>query len=85
MFIPDAATRINRINEAIKQSDFKALEEAAHGLKSGAGNIGAIEMARLSADLETCGETKSLGDAEQLAKQLSESWTAVKRQLVFYR
>src|SRR5204862_4323013 len=39
MFIPDAEARIAQIDRAIKQEDFRALEQAAHGLKSGAANI----------------------------------------------
>src|SRR5262249_22288039 len=59
MFIPDAEVRIEKIDQAIRQEDSRALEEAAHGLKSGAANIGATEMARLSEELETRGEIGS--------------------------
>src|SRR5262245_48789426 len=53
MFAPDADARLERIDQAIKERDYKGLEEAAHGLKSGAANIGATEMAELCEDLET--------------------------------
>ena len=74
-----------RIDHAIREHDFKELEEAAHGLKSGAANIGANELSRLSAELETLGEEKSLGGAEELAKQLRASLILVKSQLAAYR
>jgi two-component system sensor histidine kinase/response regulator len=79
MFTPDADSRIERIRGAISEADFKALEEAAHGLKSGAANIGAKEMARLAEQLENQGEQGSLGDSEETFKKLVESWTEVRK------
>jgi len=85
MFTPDAESRIERISGAISNADFKALEEAAHGLKSGAANIGAKEMARLAEQLERQGEEGSLGDAEKMLKKLVESWTEVRRVIAEYQ
>jgi len=78
MFIPDANARIAKIDQAIKQEDFRALEAAAHGLKSGAANIGAKEMAQLSQQLETQAELGSLGDAPEVMEKLVASWTRVR-------
>jgi PAS domain S-box-containing protein len=78
IFIPDAEARMERIDQAIKQKDFKALEEAAHGLKSGAANIGAMEMAQLAEQLERQGELASIDGAEEVLKKLTESWTEVR-------
>ena len=78
MFIPDANARIAKIDQAIKQEDFGALEEAAHGLKSGAANIGAKEMAQLCQQLETQGELGQLGNASELLEKLVASWTSVR-------
>jgi PAS domain S-box-containing protein len=78
MFIPDAEARIAKIDQAIKQQDFRALEEAAHGLKSGAANIGAKEMAQLCEQLETQGELGDLGDASEVMEKLMASWATVR-------
>jgi PAS domain S-box-containing protein len=78
MFIPDAEARIVQIDRAIKQQDFRALEEAAHGLKSGAANIGATEMSQLCQQLETQGELGSLGDAPEVMRKLAASWARVR-------
>jgi two-component system sensor histidine kinase/response regulator len=78
MFIPDAEERIARIDQAIKQEDFRALEESAHGLKSGAANLGAKEMSALCDQLETQGELETIGDSPELLKKLVASWTSVK-------
>jgi len=78
MFIPDAEARIAKIDQAIKQEDFRALEEAAHGLKSGAANIGAKEMSQLCEQLEAQGELGQIGDAPEIMKQLGASWAEVR-------
>jgi CheY-like chemotaxis protein len=85
MIVPDTEARIDRIDRAIQQKDFRALEEAAHGLKSGAANIGATKLAQLSEDLEARGEVKSIGDAEEVVKKLRESWTEVRVEIARYR
>jgi HPt (histidine-containing phosphotransfer) domain-containing protein len=82
IFIPDAEARIAKIDQAIKQQDFRALEEAAHGLKSGAANIGAVEMAQLCEQLETQGELGLLGDAPEIMKQLGASWAVVRSVII---
>jgi CheY-like chemotaxis protein len=82
MFIPDAEARIAKIDQAIKQEDFRALEEAAHGLKSGAANIGAIEMSQLCQQLETQGELGQLGDAPEVMEKLVASWAEVRNVII---
>jgi len=77
MFIPDAEARIAQIDQAIKQEDFRALEEAAHGLKSGAANIGAKEMSQLCEQLETQGELGLMGDAPEVMRKLVRAWETV--------
>ena len=82
MFIPDAEARIAQIDQAIKQEDFRALEEAAHGLKSGAANIGATEMSQLCEQLETQGELGHIGDAPEVMKKLVASWAEVRNVII---
>jgi len=84
MFIPDAETRIAQIDRAIKQQDFRALEESAHGLKSGAANIGATEMSHLCQQLERQGELGLISDAPETMKELVASWAVVKTVITRY-
>jgi PAS domain S-box-containing protein len=85
LFIPDAEARIEKIGEAIEQQDFKALEEAAHSLKSGAANLGASEMSQLCEQLEAQGELGDIGDAAKTMKKLSASWSEVRSLITQYR
>jgi PAS domain S-box-containing protein len=84
MFIPDAEVRIAEIDRAIKRTDFRALEESAHGLKSGAANLGATEMSQLCQQLETQGELGLIGDAPELMKKLVASWARIKTIITQY-
>jgi len=84
MFIPDAERLMGQIEVAVKRNDFKSLEEAAHRLKSGAANIGATEMAKLSAELETRGETSSSENAEQILSDLQTEWSRLRPQIDSY-
>ena len=84
MFIPDAERLIGQIAEAIKFHDCKSLEASAHRLKSSAANIGATEMSRLSAELESFGESESLANAEQVLNSLQLEWDRVRPQIVSY-
>ena len=85
MFVPDAEARIERIEQAIEQKDFKELEEASHSLKSSSANVGARAMAQICAELEACGETRSLANSEQLLRSLRGSWAIVRAELASYR
>jgi CheY-like chemotaxis protein/HPt (histidine-containing phosphotransfer) domain-containing protein len=82
--IPDSEQRLERIERAIREKDFKALEEAAHGLKSGAANIGAAGMAQLCQQLERQGELGSIGDANEVLEKLVASWTGVRSLIARY-
>jgi PAS domain S-box-containing protein len=84
MFIPDAEGRLAQIDRAIKNDDFHALEQAAHGLKSGAANIGATEMSQLCERLETQGEIGLISDAPETMEKLAASWTVVKNLITRY-
>jgi len=85
MFLPDAEARMKRIARAVERQDFKELEEASHGLKSGAANVGAKQMAQLCAELERCGESRSMADAQQILSDLRESWAMVRTEIATYR
>jgi PAS domain S-box-containing protein len=51
-FVRESALRIDRLDEALKQGDYEAAGQAAHGLKGASGSIGARTMALLSASIE---------------------------------
>ena len=52
IFLADAPMHINAIRDAIRAEDAARVAEAAHALKSGAGNVGAMRIYELCEQLE---------------------------------
>ena len=77
MFLDDTPMRLASIREAVEVSDAKALEAAAHSLKSSCGNLGAIKLADLCRDLERLGREGQLEGASSLSKQSTDEFARV--------
>ena len=56
-FRSNSAQRLAAARQALAAGDLAALERAAHSLKSSAGNIGAVELVRLAAQIEDSADT----------------------------
>ena len=52
IFLESAASDIKRLEDAIIAKNSEALSEAAHSLKGSAGNLGFMEISKLSANIE---------------------------------
>jgi HPt (histidine-containing phosphotransfer) domain-containing protein len=61
--------KLDQIQQAIAQADLSNLRESAHSLKGSASNLGARQLARLCARLESLQES-TLGEANQLLAML---------------
>ena len=70
LFLSDAADRLEAIQDAAARGDGEALWEAAHGLKSSCGNIGATRMWILSELLEQRGRAAQTEGAIEIAAML---------------
>jgi CheY-like chemotaxis protein len=68
---------LQTIHRAITQHDAAALFQAAHSLKSSSAQIGAVQVAALSQNLERLGQTTALEGADLLAAQLESVYAAV--------
>ncbi len=73
-FIHDASECVENIQRAVSEGSIKAFTDAAHGLKGICGNIGAQQLAKLSADLEAYGKEGNVQDAESLFPCLQEEF-----------
>jgi two-component system, sensor histidine kinase and response regulator len=54
------------LRSAVEQADIERLRQAAHSLKGSSGSIGAVQVQRLCAELETFAKSGTLSGAEQL-------------------
>jgi signal transduction histidine kinase/DNA-binding response OmpR family regulator len=68
IYLDDAPARLTALREAVAGSDAHAISTAAHAFKSGSGNIGAMIVHDLCAELEIMGRHGNLaGVADKLA------------------
>jgi HPt (histidine-containing phosphotransfer) domain-containing protein len=63
-FLDSALTDVEKIKEAAQKKDSQALVAAAHGLKSAAANVGAMELSDLCFQLEQKGRQRQASDSE---------------------
>jgi CheY-like chemotaxis protein len=71
LFFSDAPVQIEAIQAAVAAADAPALARAAHALKSSSGNLGAMELHALLADLEVAARGGDLSNAgESVARIL---------------
>lgn len=80
-FFRDAGAHINAVRAALIAHDVKAVERAAHALKSSSANVGALGMAELCRSLQMLAQTKMLSAAPPLAEQLAREFDRVKQAL----
>jgi signal transduction histidine kinase/DNA-binding NarL/FixJ family response regulator len=69
-YAEDVPQRLVAIERAIAQSDPEALRQAAHALRSGSINLGAVEVGQLCRELEQMGKSGSTTGAQALYQQL---------------
>lgn len=68
---------LDTLRDAITRGDPEAIESAAHSLKSGHSNVGALGVAALCSQLEQLGRMKRTDNAAHLLIQVEESYPAV--------
>ena len=81
MFLKDARSRLEAVEEALQKGDAPALERAAHALKGGYGSMGARGMSGLCAQLEDVGASVDLSWAPELLGRIREELGRVERAL----
>jgi HPt (histidine-containing phosphotransfer) domain-containing protein len=81
VYLRDTPARLAALHEAVARTDAEALRRAAHSLKGSSSQIGAVQVARLCADLEgQAGSTDLRGIAETL-RRLDEAFDRVRTHL----
>ena len=72
IFNSDYPQKLAAIYHAIKEKDFKTLNEIAHGLKGAAGNLFLTKVYELTLELEKRGKENKIEGAEEICKELEE-------------
>lgn len=59
-FLADAPDCLSKVQQSLAQGDNVGLYQAAHALKSSSANVGAVEVARLSKEIELRGKQEQV-------------------------
>lgn len=73
IFLESGPTMLSAIKAALKTSDTKGLETAAHTLKGAASNFGGQLVVRIAKELEDRGNNHTLEGAQELVEALSQA------------
>jgi len=84
-FLDDGERQIATMRTAATESDFDTLGRAAHSLKSGSLNVGAVELGALCRSLEEASRSGAVPDATPQIAAIAAEFDGARRQLLAER
>jgi PAS domain S-box-containing protein len=81
VYLRDTPPCLAALHEAVARADAEALRRAAHSLKGSSSQIGAVQVARLCADLEEQASTTALRGAAETLRRLDDAFGRVRAHL----
>lgn len=72
MFLKDCPEKIKKLEQAIKNKDFKTVQETAHNLKGASGNLALTKIHELCLGLENMGKEKNIRGADDMLNRIKE-------------
>ncbi len=81
LFLEDAPPKLEALREAIGSGDASSVGQVAHALKGSSGNMGALRMSTICAELEDAGHSGELERALVLAERLKAEYGRVRSAL----
>jgi CheY-like chemotaxis protein len=74
IYIEDFLTKYDLLRKAIKQRDFKAIQEIGHSLKGSSGNLSLNGLHEISSELEISGKERDIEQTESYLCRLSDEF-----------
>jgi len=78
LFLEDVPPQLETLRQAIEGDDASGVQRVAHTLKGSCGNMGAVRMATICAELEDVGRSGELERAPMLAERLEAEFGRVR-------
>jgi len=78
LFLADLPPQLVALREAVQSGDFLSVERIAHTLKGSSGNMGAVRMAAICAELGEIGRSETLAGAPVWISRLEEEFERVR-------
>jgi len=77
VYLEDTASHLAALEEAVAAGNVESIEREAHHIKGASGNVGALGMHILTAELESLGKQKTKAGADRLTLKLRAEFEAV--------
>lgn len=84
-FLEDGQNQLEGMRAAATESDLETLGRAAHSLKSGSLNVGAVELGALCRSLEEAGRSGAVPDAASQIDAIAAEFDGARRELLAER
>jgi CheY-like chemotaxis protein len=81
LFFEDVPRRLDALREAVAAEDAGAVASTAHALKGSCGNMGAVGMSGIAADLQDAGASGDLSAVPGLIERLQSEYGRVRARL----
>jgi HPt (histidine-containing phosphotransfer) domain-containing protein len=82
LYLKEAVAHLARLRDALTTKDAPVLERTAHTLKGSSGNLGAMTLSRMCADLQDFGHTPDWTRVAEILPRLEIEFEAVKADLL---
>jgi HPt (histidine-containing phosphotransfer) domain-containing protein len=82
VYLRETPPRLAALHKAVARADAEALGRAAHSLKGSSSQIGAVQVARLCADLEEQAGTTDLRGVAETLRRLDDAFGRVRAHLL---
>ena len=81
IYLNNAPHLLNTMRDAVAHSDALALQRAAHSLKSSSANVGALQLAAFSKEMEALGKAQRMAQAVPLLTTMEAEYAVVEEAL----
>lgn len=79
LFLTNTETRLQALEQAVRQNDVTAVAKVAHSIKGSCGSFGANRMMDLCKQIELQGKSGDLGNAPAILEELNQEFVLVRR------
>lgn len=76
-YLEDAPGRVDKMQQAVNETNPELLSDAAHALKSASANLGAKKLSGLCAEAEALGRSGTMTGTLELVSQISHAYQAI--------
>jgi HPt (histidine-containing phosphotransfer) domain-containing protein len=85
LFLKEAIVHLARLRDSLKNKDASLFARAAHTMKGSSGNLGAMTLSHICAELQDLGPTVDWSRAAEILPRLETEFEAVKAELLLER